>query len=507
MGADGERVALHPAVARVDWGEGGVLLWHGITGRGLLVSPAGLAAPSPALTARLAREGFLAEVALGVQALIPCRRRRVLLLPARPALWVPRPMERGAGGYPYRALPLEPVELALWCAFNDSRSLGQAAQLVGSSVERALAFVGRLAALEVQALELRPRPPRPGDPGLERLWSPPRPRGHAAAELRGAHGETALTAWHGAIDDPDSHFDRGETTVAHCFGRPHPALGGEAFGARLFAALRARGASCTGTVLEIGPGSGELGAAWRGAAEAAGELPTTHLRLDASPALLGLQAQRQPGTHGLRADACALPLREGSVDLVLCNEVIADLAAVPWDGGEAQLGSPQHAVALRVARYGMEAPTEARLYNLGAWRLVEGLARVLAPGGAAYLSEFGGPEEIPSEVSQLDHPEVSIHFGELAAVARGCGLEVELSPLAELLGFELGARWLSRGSFEGLRCLEPGLEARAWTPESLELPEPVEGLRWVPISQDGPGPLVGRFWGVVVRRVATHGRT
>ena len=214
----------------------------------------------------------------------------------------------------------------------------------------------------------------------------------------------------------------------------------------------------------------------------------------------GLQAERQPGTVGLRADACAMPLREGAVDLLICNEVIADLAAVPWDGSHAAACSPQAEVSARVERYGLGCEGEERLYNLGAWRLLESVARVLAPGGAAYISEFGSPDEIPTETSQLDHPEVSIHFGELADVARGLGLEVDLLPMAELLGFELGARWLSRGSFEAMRGLDAQLEARAWTPESLPLPEPVEGLRWVPITRDGPGPVVTRFWCLLVRR-------
>jgi SAM-dependent methyltransferase len=495
-------VQLHAAVRRVPWGPGRVNLWQGDTGRGVVLAEDLLSDLPPGLQVRLWREGMLADEPPDCGRLIPCRSPRVLLLPGRPALWVPRPLERGAGGFPYRALELEPVELALWCAFNDSRSLAAVASTVGVDLEQALVFVRRLAALEVQALQLRPRPPRPGEPGLGRLQAPPRPRGHHADSLRGAHGQTELTAWHGAIDDPQSHFDLGETTVAHAFGEPHSALGGEPFGACLHGALRARFGPCRGTLLEIGPGSGELGAAWRAAA--GGELPRAHLRLDASPALLGQQAQRQPGTHGLRADACAPPLRDGSLDLVICNEVIADLSAVPWDGSPAEPGTPQAAVSERVARYGLQWPAEARLFNLGAWRLLEALARVLAPGGGAYVSEFGALDELPTETSQLDHPEVSIHFDELAAVAQGLGLEAEVVPMAELLGFDTGARWLARGSFEALRCLDPKLASRAWTPETLPLPEPVEGLRWVPITQDGPGPVVTRFLCLLVRRVMPH---
>ncbi len=476
------------------------MLWQGDTGRGVPL-PEELIDDVPAgLQVRLWREGMLADESPDCARLIPCRSTRVLLLPARPALWVPRPLERGAGGYPYRALDLEPVELALWCAMNDSRRLDQVAELVGCTIERALAFVRRLAALEVQALELRARPPRPGDPGLARLHGPPRPRGHDAESLRGAHGETLLSAWHGAIDDAETHFDHGETTVAHAFAPPHPALAGHPFGHTLFFALRERFGPARGVVLEIGPGSGELGWDWRAAAAGMDGAPRLHIRLDASPALLAHQAEVQPGTAGLRADACSPPLRDGSVDLLICNEVLADLTAVPWDGSPAVPGTPHAAVAERLARYGIEPAAGERLYNLGAWRLVEAVARLLAPGGGAYLSEFGSLDEEPTETSQLDHPEVSIHFGELLAVARGLGLEAELVPMHRLLGFDLSARWLSRGSFEALRCLAPTLEARAWTSETLEIPEPIEGLHWVPITQDGPGPVVTRFQCLLLRR-------
>jgi len=113
-------------------------------------------------------------------------------------------------------------------------------------------------------------------------------------------------------------------------------------------------------------------------------------------------------------------------------------------------------------------------------------------------------DEEPTETAHLDHPEVSINFGELAGVARALGLEVELVPMAELLGFDLGSRWLSRGSFEALRTrlrLEgTRLKARAWTRQSLNLPWPVEGLHEVSISQDGPAPVVTRFQALLLRR-------
>ena len=46
-------------------------------------------------------------------------------------------------------------------------------------------------------------------------------------------------------------------------------------------------------------------------------------------------------------------------------------------------------------------------------------------------------DELPTETTHLDHPEVSIHFGHLRAVAQGLGLQAELLPLHSLLDIDL----------------------------------------------------------------------
>ncbi len=487
-----------------------LLLWQRVSGRCLSLSPASLArlqtwrpdTPAPAhlapLAQRLRGEGMLREAPLDPLILIPCPSRLVLLLPAEPALWLPIPAQRGSGGFPYRPYPLRPKELELWRAFNGARNLAAAARRAGISLQAACAFCAQLTRFDRQALQLRQRPPGPADPSLWRLHAPPRPGGHQPEEHASPQGGTDLRAYHRhGIQDAQHHFDQRETTLAHAFAAPHPALDGQPYGARLRQALAARDMlpQPEGVLLEIGPGSGELGAAWR----AAGANPHLHLRLDLAPALLQLQARRQPGTWGLLADAAALPLRSESVDLVICNEVLADLQAV------APNAERSGALARRLARYDIHSPPE-RLCNLGAWRLLEQLARVLRPGGAAFLSEFGALHEEPTRTAQLDHPEVSLRFADLLAVARGLGLQAHLLPLHELLDFRLQERWLARGSFEALRSRLRAegrqLQARAWTPASLALPWPVEGLHWVPITRDGPGPLVTRFQALLLRKAS-----
>jgi hypothetical protein len=148
------------------------------------------------------------------------------------------------------------------------------------------------------------------------------------------------------------------------------------------------------------------------------------------------------------------------------------------------------------------------LYNTGAWRFVEEVARVLRPGGLAYLSEFGSLTEAPQEARQLDHPEVSIHFGQLKQVALHFGLTSQCIPLAELLQIDLAQRQPARHSWMALRALavhhQRHLPARAYGPSDLSeqrlFPFQIDGVRWVSLDSEGPGPLISRFWVLLLHK-------
>jgi len=450
---------LSDRVERRVWGER-VLLWNNATGRYAIVGEDDLEGQSLSLQRRLDRLGMLGTPDLGDH--VVCRSRLVLCMPKIPALWVPVPNEHTPGGFGYRLIPLTDDELITWRAINDARTL---AQLPGSTT-----FLSALTTFGTQAIQLRPARPGRMDPGLRRLVAPPRPRNKRTEDMFDDQG-TSLGPYHlRDIGDAATQFDNRETTVAHSLEYRHVALGGRTYGEALFERILGQVNTPLSIVVEVGCGTGAIAAMWP-------KPGVSYLRVDLSPRLLAAQADRAPQSLGVLGDAVALPLRDESVDLLLSNEVLADLRSERRDEG---------------------------WVNVGSWQFATEVARVLKPGGLAVLIEFGSPDQPPAEAEQLDHPEVSIDFGALARVASAAGLQIELTRLDEYLDVDLSAIQLSRHSWQGLRAwarsMEVHLEARAWSPHTLQIPWKIEGLEWVAMNDEGPGPLITRFWACVLRK-------
>ncbi len=285
-----------------------------------------------------------------------------------------------------------------------------------------------------------------------------------------------------------------ECTVSHLLRFAHPALGGRRYGEALLQGIAARGIlPGRSGVIEIGGGAGHVAeAAFRGEAG-----PFTGARwtsLDLSPALIAAQRRRllepsQPrGAHprwsGVRADAVSLPVRSASVDgLLLANEVIADL---PVENGR----------------------------NTGALQLVREISRILAPGGAAVLTEFGGdfapgPLRLLAASGQGEHVEWSIDFRELRAAAVEAGLAVDEVPLHELISADLSVRCASYTDLWRLRRVAscevfaaPAAEVRKRFPLlsrvlALELP-PLGSPHWPDAT--APAGFAQLFRALILRR-------
>jgi ubiquinone/menaquinone biosynthesis C-methylase UbiE len=438
--------------------------------------------------------------------MIPVRSRLHLYLPDEALLWIPVPDHRSAGGHGYRAMRLSPIGHRIWLHINDSRDILLIAKRTGFSVLQVQAFCAEMCTPEVQVLQLRGKPAKPNDLSLQRLIGISRPDNERPDHLTGNDGQTDLVHYHlHEIHDGHTHFDNRETTVAHCFGRPHPALDGLTFGARLYDRVQATfNLKTDSQIVEVGCGTGEMAGAWL---KRANDGPgSRYVRVDLSPELLRTQATNAGDSLSILADGTALPLPNESVDLLLSNEVIADMSAVPVDPDNPTPSAAE--VLQRIQRYDLPAPKTPALYNLGAWLFLEEIARVLSPGGMAWVSEFGSLEEAPEEARQLDHPEVSIQFGHLCTIAQALGLEVECVPMAEWMQFSMHTRQPARHSWMAMRALAKSqnihLSARAWQPIDLMpgklFPFPVAGIHWVSLHSPGPGPLIARFWILLLRK-------
>ncbi len=265
---------------------------------------------------------------------------------------------------------------------------------------------------------------------------------------------------------PDVRFDEVETTVSHLFRRPHVALAGRSFGGALHDALSSRGLIREPEVVELGAGVGFVAAAMVARAKDAGR-PLRYGFVDLSQRLLAVQRRQVPDAFAACASALQLPLRTGCVrGLFLANEVIADLPVAP----AAACGALAQRLSLSFA------PGE--LVNSGALLFLEEVARVLGPGGAACLTEFGGdfapsPVRLHGRFGAGDHVEHSIHFGHLEQAAHALGLRAERLLLADLLGVDRKVRVTSYADVMRLRRLVPRLPVLAFTREELEQRHPV----------------------------------
>ena len=118
------------------------------------------------------------------------------------------------------------------------------------------------------------------------------------------------------------------------------------------------------------------------------------------------------------------------------------------------------------------------LVNTGALRFAEELHRVLAPGGAACLTEFGGDFRpgsvwLSGSMGRGGHVEHSIHFGELESRCRALGFEVERLKVADLIGLDRSVRVASYHDLLRLRRLVRDLPIVAFPKEELEKRHPL----------------------------------
>ncbi len=410
-------------------------------------------------------------------------------------------------------LKLDPVTAALFDRCNGERSLGQ---VLGDAGPQAIEPLLRLCRADVAALKILAKKVSEGGVQLNPAADSTMPypeladvRAYAAGGPAPGISPHDVRDYHAQIGDAQKQFDETETTLAHLFREPHPALKGRTFGQALAVGLIERGAfrkvkNRPARILEVGGGLGFVGRAVREQLakqpECAGGVIAANL--DLAPALA--KAQQAQGLAVTRGDALLLPMRPESLDLIIANEMAGDLGTGPESPEAAATAQgPEGASGTEPAA----AQTGPRMVNHGALQLIREAAAALAPGGVLYLSEFGDPKADPVRSDHLDHDEWSLRFADLQAEATRLGLGARVLPVSEVINLDVNPLALSttRASYAALKTLlaEHGIDLtkRAWLRTELEALcagkldlAQVQGLQWAPLSERTLGLATKQFW-------------
>jgi SAM-dependent methyltransferase len=446
------------------------------------------------------------------------------------------------GDRPVQQLFLDADETRIWDALDGQKRLIELRHHHDNA--RLIGLVRRLVHHDVQALKLSMMPwsvyaRRPAMAPAYLASTMPYPSWQPGSPVPPG---PALDAYHqSGIADADAQFDHQETTLSHLLRVPHPALaaavgnngGGRAartYGQALIDSLLARAAIRGGEirVLEIGAGLGYVARDAIARLRAAGR-EVRYTIVELSPALAAAQRERLAGVPGVSwvvgdvLDIAPGAEFDGGFDLIIANEMAGDLPAreltradlgLTADGGAVDR-ERLRALSPAAADLGItvdDAPEQFYLQT-GAIAMIARIARWLAPGGTAVITEFGDTTAWPRLSTQLDHPELSTHFGLLAQAARGAGLTAGIEFVIDLLDFDraLSGLTTTRSQFRALRALAEaaGVELAkiGYTPEllaqtvgdKLDLAE-VGDLRWDKIEDRLMGLVPHEFKALICTR-------
>ncbi|NRD90748.1 hypothetical protein C8024_16800 [Sphingopyxis sp. BSNA05] len=315
-----------------------------------------------------------------------------------------------------------------------------------------------------------------------------------AARLRDM--ATAMTATVDANDifhktrltEGNRQFDQIETTISHMFREPHIALDNRSYGEAFCDWLVANGrlkSPCR--VIEIGCGLGFFANAIMDRLQM--RYPDLYEGLsytlfDLSPELQSAQKSNCGGhvekTHFVSGNIESHDFGDQQFDLVLSNEVIADLNVATVSLDNVQRGTPQTDAETVVHRYRLncvpitQGNKKVAVINFGAIKMLENIAKCLAKNGYAVVTEYGTRKRSPKAVKLTNHYEYTIHFGQLEQVSQHLGFQSDHGTMGDVIGFSANCETIHMKTLRTLStCLIPylgreALPVLAYTPASLE---------------------------------------
>ena len=185
--------------------------------------------------------------------------------------------------------------------------------------------------------------------------------------------------------------------------------------------------------------------------------PSRYCSVDITRPFLKLQVTRAKAggwpCSGTHANGEWLPFKDNSVDLVIDNENMADMTPVKLtkkNSCQEQATPPQHQEALDWIRrvrlpLGDDLPEDV-IFNLGPFRFVAELWRVLKPGGRAFLTEFGIEEGWPAPVKLPGHTEYEVQYSHLRQAVRWLGFQEQYLSLPQFLTIKPDTKVLCTGA-------------------------------------------------------------
>ena len=263
------------------------------------------------------------------------------------------------------------------------------------------------------------------------------------------------------LDDAQTQFDSVETTLSHSYRVPTTALSNQSYGAAFCDWLLQHGwIKPHAKLMEVGCGIGYFAEAVLTAlSQKRPDLYDTisYTMFDLSPELASAQRQTCAAHLGkiraVHGNIETYDFGDEQFDLVISNEVIADLSVARFSVAEVHANTPSTEAARLALKYDLALPQSVKgahasaLLNLGAIRFVESLAQCLSPEGNAILTEYGTLDRSPRAVHFLNHLEFSVQFEHLNAIAQQIGFQTKLQTLGDMLNFDESYSPLDTASF------------------------------------------------------------